>query len=298
MEPSVTEAPPASEHAPEGQELLGRGLQADRRPGHPHFTPRACRRAARLLGPGPSAPPRVHVRSPGRRPRPPGAALAAAASNSGTVGEWGAGGAGAHCRRSASVIRAAGRCARPAGPWPRRALPAGARSCAARGRASKSSVAYSSAPGSRPGSSWDTRVEVRQRGAPLHGRVRHLHQGGAQAGQLQGRRPHRHGGRRRRRAMRPLADVFARGRAPRRGARRARPGWPAAPSTTSRTRPSSSRKVGSPDRSVRSGDRVGHVADQRLQLGTGAVADGRAHDDVLLAGVAGQQRLQRGQQGS
>ena len=89
----------------------------------------------------------------------------------------------------------------------------------------------------------------------------------------------------------------ARGAAPPPAFRTAPPGASYAPSVVSRTRRSSSRNAGSPDRSVRSTSVFTNRPIERLHLRAAcAPATGGAHHHVVRAGVAGQQRLEGGQQ--
>ena len=71
--------------------------------------------------------------------------------------------------------------------------------------------------------------------------------------------------------------------APRPASRTAGPGARRPPSAACRTRPSSSRKLGSPERSPAHHQRVDEEADQPLQLRPGPARDRRAHRDVVLA---------------
>ena len=79
--------------------------------------------------------------------------------------------------------------------------------------------------------------------------------------------------------------------------RTARPGARRRPARSRATRRSSSRKVGLAVEPRAKDQRVDEEADQAFHLGAVAVGDGRADRDILLAGVAGKQRLKRGQQG-
>ena len=92
------------------------------------------------------------------------------------------------------------------------------------------------------------------------------------------------------------AQVALRAAAPRPASRRAGPGARRRPASSRAPAPSSSRKVGSPDRSRAQHQRVDEEADQALGSARVRPAMGEPTHDVVLAGCSGQQHLEGGQQ--
>ena len=88
----------------------------------------------------------------------------------------------------------------------------------------------------------------------------------------------------------------ARAAAPRRAARRAGPGGRRRRGAVSRTRRSSSRKVGSPDRSVRSDQGVDEEADEPLELGAVAAGDRACRRRCRPGPCSGESSAEGGQQ--
>ena len=95
---------------------------------------------------------------------------------------------------------------------------------------------------------------------------------------------------------RPARDS-ARAEAPPPASRTAGPDGRTRSRATSRTRPSTSRKLGLPARLVRSTRVLTKKPIRLFELRPRAPGDGRAHHDVVLPRVAVQQRLEGGQQG-
>ena len=134
------------QHAPEGQQLLGRGLEAD----DDRLTAlhaQGVQAGRQIRGPGHQLAQGPRPPVPRRRPRPRECSAARARQQ---LGHGGRGGRGPGLEPLPPLLPGEqgqpGDAARPAGPWPRSAAPAGARACGAHADASKSSVAYSSAP--------------------------------------------------------------------------------------------------------------------------------------------------------